>query len=147
MAWESKVFDIPGLISGVDLSGTTGSTNGYNSTAQYLFAKLTAADTIAPCAALTDFPIGVIQNNAKKTSTDSNVGAEIRQLGVSKVVSSGTIAVGAIVGPDANGKAVARVIASGGGDLGHWCAGVVIEGGAVGELLTVLLLSPFYLQA
>lgn len=148
MAWEKQVFDIPGLITVTDLSGTTGTTNGYGSTAQFLFAKYTAALTIAPCAALTDFPIGVIQTNPLWKSTFANVGVEVRSLGVSKVVAAGVLAAGDKVGPDANGQAVARVLAAAGGDLGHWVAGVVLEGTAAqGELATVLLFSPFYLQA
>lgn len=148
MAWEAQLFEIPSLITVTDLSGTTGSTNGYNSTGQFLFAKLTAANTIAVCTALTDFPIGVIQNNPKWATGYANVGAEIRQLGVSKVVGSTAMNVGDKVGPDANGQAVARVVASAGGDAGHWVAGVIIEATAAqGELATVLLLSPFILQA
>lgn len=146
MAWEKNLFDIPGMLAGVDMSGLNGgTTSGYQSSAQFLFAKLTAADTVG-IAGIADFPVGVIQTNPKAGSGYSNVGVEVRSLGVSKVVSSGTIAPGAIIGPDANGLAVARAVASSGGDAGHWCAGVVIEGGAVGELLTVYLLSPFILQ-
>lgn len=149
MAWEFPVFDIPGLITDVDLSGTTGTTEGYNSTGQFLFAKLTAAKTVEPCAALTDFPIGVIQNNPKWATGYLNVGAQVRQLGVSKIVAAASQTIGQFIGPDANARAAARTIASGGGDANHWVAGVLIDDapGAAGQLGTYLLFSPFFLQA
>jgi hypothetical protein len=149
MAWEKQLFDIPGLVTDVDLSGTTGTTSGYNSTGQFLFAKLTGAANVEPCAALTDFPVGVIQNNPKVASGYTNVGVQVRQLGVSKIVAAAAQSIGAIVGPNASGQAVARAVASGGGDATHWVAGILIDNapGAAGQLGTYLLLSPFYLQA
>lgn len=149
MAWEFPVFDIPGLITDVDLSGTTGTTEGYQSTGQFLFAKLTAAKTVEPCAALTDFPIGVIQNNPKWATGYTNVGAQVRQLGVSKIVAAASQTIGTYVGPDANGRAVARVLAASGGDAAHWVAGILIDDapGAGGQLGTYLLFSPFILQS
>lgn len=147
MAWEKQLFDIPGLTTDVDLSGTTGTTEGYNSTGQFLFAKYTAELVIEPCAALTDNPIGVIQTNPKWATGYTNVGVEVRQLGVSKLVAAATTTFGQMLGPDANGRGAVRVVTSGGGDATHWVAAECLQGGAVGELLTVLLLSPFYLQA
>jgi len=149
MAWEKQLFDIPGLTTDVDLSGTTGTTNGYQSTGQFLFAKLTGAVTIEPCAALTDFPIGVIQTNPKWATGYTNVGVEVRHLGVSKVMASGSMSIGNIVGPDANARAVARAVASSGGDATHWVSGVIIDEAPAGvtEVTVVLLFSPFYLQA
>ena len=154
MAWEKQLFDIPGMITDVDLSGLNGgTTQGYQSSGQFLFGKLTAALTVEPCAALTDFPIGVIQTNPKggtgTLGTFTNVGVEVRALGVSKVVAAAAHTYGTFVGPDANGRAAARAVASGGGDATHWVAGVVIDepAGAAGQLEVVLLFSPFYLQA
>lgn len=148
MAWEKQLFDIPGATSDVDLSGTTGSTNGYNSTAQFLFAKQTAQDIYEPCGALTDIPMGVIQTNGKWATGNANIGVEIRQAGITKVVAGAALTIGTVVGPSATGQAVARVLTSGGGDLGHWVAGVIIGATAAqGELATMLLLSPFILQA
>ena len=149
MAWEFILFDIPSMLAGADMSGTNGgTTEGYQSTAQFLFAKLSAADTVVPCAALTDAAIGVIQTNPKAGSGYSNVGVEVRQLGVSKVVAAAALAVGTFVGADANARAVARVLTASGGDAGHWVNGVILEAtNNAGELATMLLMSPFILQS
>lgn len=148
MAWEKQLFDLPGMTTDVDLSGATGTTSGYNSTGQFLFAKYTAALTVEPCAALTDFPIGVIQTNPLWKTGYTNIGVEVRQLGITKITASGALTAGTIVGPNATGQAVARVVTSAGGDATHWVAGIILEASsAQGELATMLLLSPFILQA
>lgn len=150
MAIEKILYRLPGAIAGADMSGANGgSTNGYGGTAQYLFGKLSADDTVVPCAALTDCPIGIIQTNPKAGSGYSNVGVEVGVSGYSKVmVGASNLTAGTLVGPDANGKAVARAVASGGGDATHWVAGIIVEGANSGNLATVYLFgAPQYLQA
>ena len=156
MAWEKDIITIPGLVTGVDLSGKNGGTTaGYQASAQFLFAKLTADITIG-IAGLADCPLGIIQNNAPAgttgtagaTVTYTNVGAAVRHLGVSKLIAgTGGFAFGQYVGPDANGAGVPRVLTSGGADAGRYYAAYVLEGAAVGELGTVLLLPATIIQA
>jgi len=147
MAIELLLYRLPGVTSVTDLSGTTGTTSGYQSSAQYLFAKWTGDSLIAPCAALTDQPAGVIQTNPKWATGNPAVGVEIGTLGYSKVVANETLVAGDLVGPAANGRAAKRAVASGGGDANRWVSGVVVEGGAITELVTVNLFTPFFLQA
>lgn len=156
MAWEKDIMTIPALVTGVDLSGKNGgTTNGYQSTAQFLFAKLTADDTIG-IAGLADAPCGIIQNNAPAgtsgtagaTVTYTNVGASVRSDGISKLIcGTGGLTAGQFAGPDANGAGVPRVLTTGGADAGRFYGAFVIEGGAAGELATVRVLSPTPIQA
>ena len=68
-------------------------------THQYKYVKLDANGDVILCAAATDVPYGILQN-APNTDQD----AEVMLVGISKLVSGGVIAVGALVGTDANGK-------------------------------------------
>lgn len=151
MAWEKDLLTLPGLIAGVDLSGKNGGTTaGYQSSAQFLFAKLTADITVG-IAGLADASIGIIQNNAPAGTSPvaySNVGASVRVLGVSKLIAgTGGFTYGQYVGPDANGAGVPRVLTSGGADAGRFYSAFVLEGAAVGELGTVLLMPVTIIQA
>lgn len=152
MAWEKDVLTIPGLITGVDLSGLNGgTTNGYQSSAQFLFAKMTADDTVG-IAAIGDACIGIIQTNSKggtgALGTFTNVGVGVRALGVSKLIAgTGGFTAGQFVGPDANGAGVPRVLTSGGADAGRFYGAIVLEGAAVGELGTVFVFPPAPIQA
>lgn len=147
MAFEKDVLTMPGLLAGVDLSGlNSGTTNGYQSTAQFLFAKLTADNTIG-IAGIADCPYGVIQNNAKAGSGYSNIGASVRTIGLTKLmVGAADLAAGAFVGPDANGLAVARVLTGAGADAGRFWSGIVQEGASAGNLCTVFLFPPQKIQ-
>lgn len=146
MAWEKDVLTVPGLISVTDFSGTTGSTNGYQSTAQFLMTVLSADETVA-LAGLADAPIGILQNNPKWASGQAGVGASVMAFGVSKVVvGTGGVTFGQFIGPDANGAAVPRVLTTGGADAGRFWNGIVIKGAAAGELATVFVFPPQKIQ-
>lgn len=71
---------------------------------QYFFVKEHTDGTVILCAAATDKPSGVLQN---QPNTDEP--AQIMRLGITVVESGGTIAIGALLGTDANGKAAAMV--------------------------------------
>lgn len=79
------------------------------STKQYFCVKLAAGPKVALCAAATDRAIGILQN---KPAADGR-NASVRHLGISKAVSDGTsaIAVGDLVGTDANGRVVKKATA------------------------------------
>lgn len=147
MAWEKDVMTLPAMTTVTDFSGTTGSTNGYNLTAQFLFVKVSADETVA-LAGLADAPVGVNQTNPKWASGQAAIAASIRSIGISKiVVGTGGVTFGQFVGPDANGAAVPRVLTTGGADAGRFVGGLVLKGGAAGELAVILLLQPWVIQA
>jgi len=102
------------------------------SSSQYLFVKWSGANVVA-CAGTTDRPCGVLQN--KPTSGQM---AEVRALGVSKLVAGGALAtIGALIGTDAAGKAVAKVL---GTDVTHYVAAATrtVSGGA-NEVISVFV--------
>lgn len=102
------------------------------STHQYKFVKL-SGDTVILCAALTDNPIGVLQN--KPTS---GLPAEIVCIGVTKVVADAALAtIGTQIGTSANGRADAKIL---GTDVTEFVAGRTLSvAGAANELLTALV--------
>lgn len=142
MAWERAVLDLPAGIAGSSFA----SGNGYQSTGQFLFVRLHTenpdvagtANTFVPCTSVSDDPVGVSQNNPA-----SGGSLQVRVEGVTKIVAGGTIRVGDSVGTDANGKAVTKAESSTGANYGNFVRGVALEGGAAGELVTVLL-SKYY---
>ena len=89
MATELPGFKLTGHFAGEDLSG-----------AQYRFVKLDAARDVVRCTAITDRPIGVLQNDPTEGEE-----AEIMVTGRSKVVADGAILVDAELGTSADGEA------------------------------------------
>lgn len=71
------------------------------SASQYCFVKQDTNGRAAVAAAASDAVIGILQNKPKALGQM----AEVVVVGVSKVVSSGTIAVAAAIGTDSTGKA------------------------------------------
>lgn len=69
---------------------------------QYYIAKISAADTVAVCAAATDVACGVILEGGDASTTRTHVG----MLGVFKVRAGAAITVGARITPDADGEAI-----------------------------------------
>ncbi len=109
------------------------------STHQYKFVKLNSSGQVAIVAAVTDVPIGVLQN--KPTSGKI---ATVRVEGVSKVVAGGTITAGGITGRirSADGTATAaQVLGTGPTDI---ILGQVLKSAASGDVVqaTVQCLVP-----
>jgi len=116
MAFEGVQIKIPGLLAGADLSSK-----------QYYFVELgSTAGTVTVCDAVTDRPIGVLQNAPK-----SGEPAEICGLGVTKVNSDAALSVGNQIGTAADGQAAAYAP---GTDTTKYIVGVVIgaSGAAAG---------------
>lgn len=91
MAFEQFQIKIPGLVAGSDLSAASN---------QYRYVKMTGANQIGLCAAVTDVPIGVLQNLPK-----SGKSAEVCALGVTKLRANGALAVGELVGTSSDAEA------------------------------------------
>ena len=115
MSYEIPVFS-HSFTADADLSGK-----------QFYFVKMTGDDQVGVCDALTDNPVGVLQNTPQSGQT-----AEVMLLGISKVSSDAALTAGAEIGTSADGQAAAKTP---GTNTTHYVAGKVISGtGAAGEL-------------
>lgn len=138
MAFEESLKSITleadssiGIYTGVP--GLPGSLSP-NAAKQFRFVKVTAAKTAGLCStASNEIPIGVLQNKPQNVGDAATVGF----LGISIVEAGGTIAAGAGVKVDSTGRPVAWL---GGTDAANLRVGVAVLGGAVGQLISVLLL-------
>lgn len=116
---NNQSLDLPGLLAGADLSS-----------AQFHWVKLasTAGEVVA-CNATTDHAIGILQNDP----TDGQA-AEVRVLGVSKLVGGGSISAGNDVGWNSTSRGAARSAA------GSRSAATAVETVTTdGDILTVVL--------
>lgn len=118
MAWEIA-GDIRTFEAGGDLSSD-----------QHRFVMLSAGKVIV-CTAVTDKPVGILQNKPAATGRAASV--MIR--GCSKVIAAADLAVGNEVGTDDDGEAVAYVH---GTDSTKYIVGYVVDENAnAGELATI----------
>jgi len=109
------------------------------SSKQYYLVELSGTDQVDVCDNAGDKPVGVLQN--KPTA---GAAAQVRVLGISKVVSDGSstnIAVGDYVGTDGNGKAVKKAT-----DTDHVVGIALDASSADGTVIRVLLTGPFTLS-
>ena len=120
MAYESVGVDIGTFTASADLSSS-----------QYYFVKMSGDNTVTVCAAVTDKPIGVLQN--KPESGDQAV---VRVFGVSKFSVDATVAAGDVLGTSADGQGQP---VSAGSETTVFNCGQVITGGAAGTLQSALI--------
>lgn len=120
MAYESVGTDLGFFTAAADLSAK-----------QFYFVKLASSSTVNVCAAVTDKPIGILQNKP-----ESGEQAVVRVFGVSKVSADATLAAGDVIGTAADGQA--QPISLGSETTVHVC-GQAIEAGSAGEILTAFI--------
>ena len=120
MAYETIGIDIGTFSASADLSSS-----------QYYFVKMSGDNTVTVCAAVTDKPIGVLQN--KPASGEQAI---VRVFGVSKVSADATLAAGDIVGSSADGQGQPVVA---GTETTVYNCGQALTGGAAGTLQSVLV--------
>lgn len=108
MAVEGIQQRLPGLVAGADLSAK-----------QFYFVKLSAAFTVVACSAVTDIPIGVLQNDPT-----SGQEASVCVFGLTKVNSDAALAVGDVIGTAADGQAAAYAA---GTDTTKYLCGQVVQ--------------------
>lgn len=126
MAWEGPQIKIPGLVAASDLSASTN---------QYKFVELTAAGTVDICDAVTDVPLGVLQNNPA-----SGQAAEVVAIGITKLQADAAITAGAAIGTSADGQADPKVA---GTDSTHYIVGTALSAAsAAGEIVTAIITCP-----
>lgn len=121
MAYEGIQVKIPGLTASADLSAK-----------QYYFVKISGANTVDVCAAVTDRPVGVLQN-----APTSGQEAEVCCFGVTKVSSDEALAAAVVIGSSSDGQAQVVTV---GTETTVYIAGQVLEAsGAAGGLATALI--------
>ena len=120
MAYEAAQIRFGNLTAAADLSSK-----------QYYFVKLASATTVNVCSAITDIPIGVLQN-----TRESGEAAEVCIFGITKVSADGTLAAGNLIGTSADGQADA--IAAG-TDTTVYTQGQAITAASAGETTTMFL--------
>jgi len=126
MAYEINPYAVKiTLVAGADLSA-----------AQYKFVKLDSSGNVIVCSAVTDAPIGVLQN-----SPASGVEAEIAVAGVTKVVAGAAITTANLqttaIGTDTSGRAVAKTL---GTDTTNFVVGrPLLAAGAANDVITAII--------
>tara|TARA_B100000131_G_scaffold321364_1_gene371894 strand:- start:1672 stop:2061 length:390 start_codon:yes stop_codon:yes gene_type:complete len=101
------------------------------SSKQYHIVKLASATTVNVCSAITDVPIGILQNDP-----ESGEVAEICFMGISKIVADGTIAAGNLIATSADGQADA---VAAGTDTTVYPVGQAIGAASAGETFTAYI--------
>ena len=120
MAYEAAQIRFGNLTAAADLSSK-----------QYYFVKLASATTVNVCSAITDIPIGVLQN-----TPESGEAAEVCIFGITKVSADGTLAAGNLIGTSADGQADAIAAGS---DTTVYTQGQAITAASAGETTTMFL--------
>ena len=98
---------------------------------QYYFVKLSAANTVNVCSAITDIPIGILQNKP-----GSGEAATVCLFGISKVSADGTLAAGNLIGTSADSQADAITA---GTDTTVYTMGQALEAAAAGDTVSMFL--------
>ena len=120
MAYESPLVTIGTFTAAADLSSK-----------QYHFVVLASATTVNVCSAITDLPIGILQNNP-----ESGEQAVVQIFGISKVVADGTIAAARWIGTSADSQAAGITPGS---DTTVYVMGQAIQAASAGETFTMFL--------
>ena len=120
MAYDDPGVDIGTFTASADLSAK-----------QYYIVKMSGDNTVTVCAAVTDVPIGVLQNKPA-----SGGQAVVRVCGMSKVRADATLAAGDIIGTSADGQAQP---VTQGSETTVYNIGQAVTGGAAGTLQTALI--------
>jgi len=120
MAYEAAQIKVGNFTASADLSAK-----------QYHFVKMSGNNTVTVCAAITDVPIGVLQN-----TPTSGQAAEVCLFGITKVVADGTLAAGNVLGTSADGQADAIVA---GTDTTVYTMGIALNAASAGETVEAFI--------
>lgn len=124
MAWEGPQIRIPGLTASADLSAK-----------QYYFVKMSGNKTVTVCSAVTDVPVGVLQN-----APESGEEAVVCAIGVTKVNADAALTAGNVIGTGSDGQAQPVTL---GTETTVHVAGVCLDGVSnAGELATAFVSCP-----
>lgn len=101
-------------------------------TKRYHFVKLSADNTVVACTAVTDVPIGVLQNNPASGSE-----CEVVIVGITKVIADEALTFGNAIGTSADAQAQAVTV---GTETTVYLAGRILAGaGAAGRVATAVI--------
>ncbi len=120
MAYEANLETVGTFTAAADLSSK-----------QYHFVVLASASTVNVASAITNAPIGILQNNP-----ESGQQAIVAVSGISKVVADGTLAAGNFIGTSADGQADAI---SPGTDTTVYMTGQCMGAATAGQTTEMLL--------
>jgi len=120
MAYEAGLETIGTLTAAADLSSK-----------QFHFVVLASATTVNVATAITNAPIGILQN-----APESGEEAVVAVRGVSKVVADGTLAAGNFIGTSADAQADAI---SPGTDTTVYMMGQCLEAATAGQTTSMIL--------
>lgn len=120
MAYELPLFKLAGLRAAADLSAC-----------QYHFVTITGEGVVNVCSAITDVPIGVLQNKPAEGAT-----CEIVAIGVTKVVTEENLSAGQLVSTNANGHAI---LCEPGSDKTVYIAGTALADSTSGETTSIFV--------
>jgi hypothetical protein len=98
---------------------------------QFYFVKLASATTVDVCTAITDLPIGILQN-----APTSGQSAVVAIFGISKASADGTITAGRWIGTSADSQAAGITPGS---DTTVYVMGQAIQAASAGETFTMFL--------
>jgi hypothetical protein len=121
MAYESPGIDLGTLTAAADLSDK-----------QFYFVKLASATTVNVCTAITDLPIGILQNKPDASGKQ----AVVRIFGISKASADGTITAGRWIGTSSDSQAAGITPGS---DTTVYVMGQAIQAASAGETFTMFL--------
>ena len=121
MAYESPAIDLGTLTAAADLSDK-----------QYYFVKLASATTVNVCTAITDLPIGILQNKPDASGKQ----AVVRIFGISKASADGTLTAGRWIGTSSDSQAAGITPGS---DTTVYVMGQAIQAASAGETFTMFL--------
>jgi hypothetical protein len=122
MAYEINAYSVKvTLIAGADLSA-----------AQFRFVEIAAGGLVTRANAITDKPIGVLQNSPKEGEE-----AEVLVVGGTKLVSGAALAVGNVVSTDTAGRGTSIVVGT--ATTQYNLGTVIFASGAADEIATVLI--------
>ena len=120
MAYNSPSIEIGTLTAAADLSAK-----------QFHFVKLASATTVDVCSAVTDVPIGILQNTPESGET-----ATITIFGITKAVADGTLTAGRWIGTSADSQAAGITPGS---DTTVYVMGQAVQAASAGETFTMFL--------
>jgi hypothetical protein len=120
MAYEAAQVKVGQFTASADLSSK-----------QYHFVKMSGNNTVTVCAAITDVPIGVLQN-----APTSGQAAEVCLFGITKVKADGTLAAGNVIGTSADGQADAITP---GTDTTVYTMGLALNAAVAGDVVEMFL--------
>ena len=129
MATDGKFLSDSPCTASADLSVTSGLA-GPNGAGQYLLVKVSGSLTVTVCAANTDIPFGVLQNDPLPGAP-----ANVAFAGVSKVIAGAAITAGAQLMSDSSGRAITQ---TGSNPI----AGMALETAASANQIVKMLIAP-----